>query len=194
MMAALISGGVNALQGKRGSDLLKSTIKDTAIAAVLGGAKMPGADKGINTLAAEGGKQATNLGNLSEAVKGGATYADQLKALQNTPKDTSFLTKLEKGFSAIEKPFRDPKTGDISSFRVGLGSAGLGGAAYAAGMFDPKDPPDPKYPGFNKYYASNPEMFQPGSGQYGPDTDKYPEGSPYSGLQEGGIADVEMMF
>ena len=60
-------------------------------------------------------------------------------------------------------------------------------------MFDPKDPPDPKYPGFNKYYAANPEMFQPGSGQYGPDTSKYPDGSPYSGLQEGGIADVEMM-
>ena len=30
MMAALISGGVNALQGKRGSDLLKSTVRDTA--------------------------------------------------------------------------------------------------------------------------------------------------------------------
>ena len=70
MMAALISGGVNALQGKRGSDLLKSTIKDTAIAAVLGGAKMPGGEKGISALASEGGKQATNLGNLSEAVKG----------------------------------------------------------------------------------------------------------------------------
>ena len=193
MMAALISGGVNALQGKRGSDLLKSTIKDTAIAAVLGGAKMPGGEKGISALASEGGKQATNLGNLSEAVKGGATYADQLKALQNTPKDPTFLDKLGGAFTKIEKPFRDPKTGDISSFRVGLGSAGLGGAAYAAGMFDPKDPPDPKYPGFNKYYAANPEMFQPGSGQYGPDTDLYPEGSPYSGLQEGGIADVEMM-
>ena len=35
MMAALISGGVNALQGKRGSDLLKSTVRDTAIAAAL---------------------------------------------------------------------------------------------------------------------------------------------------------------
>jgi hypothetical protein len=106
---------------------------------------------------------------------------------------TPFLEKLGSAFTKIEKPFRDPKTGDISSFRVGLGSAGLGGAAYAAGLFDPKDPPDPKYPGFNKYYAANPEMFQPGSGQYGPDTDLYPEGSPYSGLQEGGIADVEMM-
>ena len=36
LMAALISGGINALQGKRGSDLLKSTIRDTAIAYALG--------------------------------------------------------------------------------------------------------------------------------------------------------------
>ena len=42
MMAALISGGVNALQGKRGSDLLKSTVRDTAIAA----AKAANAAKG----------------------------------------------------------------------------------------------------------------------------------------------------
>ena len=42
MMAALISGGVNALQGKRGSDLLKSTVRDTAIAAALGGMSPPG--------------------------------------------------------------------------------------------------------------------------------------------------------
>ena len=203
MMAALISGGVNALQGKRGSDLLKSTIKDTAIAAVLGGAKMPGGDKGISTLASEGGKQAamSTTGTIAAnspfaAGQAGARAASQKMMLANAGNATKPLTmgqKLEKTFTAIEKPFRDPKTGDISSFRVGLGSAGLGGAAYAAGMFDPKDPPDPKYPGFNKYYAANPEMFQPGSGQYGPDTDKYPEGSPYSGLQEGGIADVEMM-
>ena len=203
MMAALISGGVNALQGKRGSDLLKSTIKDTAIAAVLGGAKMPGGDKGISTLASEGGKQAamSTTGTIAAnspfaAGQAGARAASQKMMLANAGNATKPLTmgqKLEKTFTAIEKPFRDPKTGDISSFRVGLGSAGLGGAAYAAGMFDPKDPPDPKYPGFNKYYAANPEMFQPGSGQYGPDTDLYPEGSPYSGLQEGGIADVEMM-
>ena len=42
MMAALISGGVNALQGKRGSDLLKSTVRDTAITRTLGGMKTPG--------------------------------------------------------------------------------------------------------------------------------------------------------
>ena len=200
MMAALISGGVNALQGKRGSDLLKSTIKDTAIAAVLGGAKMPGADKGISTLASEGGKQAamSTTGTIATnspfaAGQAGALQASRKMMLANANKPLTMGQKLEKAFTAIEKPFRDPKTGDISSFRVGLGSAGLGGAAYAAGLFDPKDPPDPKYPGFNKYYAANPKMFQPGSGQYGPDTDLYPEGSPYSGLQEGGIADVEMM-
>ena len=200
MMAALISGGVNALQGKRGSDLLKSTIKDTAIAAVLGGAKMPGGDKGISTLASEGGKQAamSTTGTIAAnspfaAGQAGALQASRKMMLANANKPLTMGQKLEKAFTAIEKPFRDPKTGDISSFRVGLGSAGLGGAAYAAGLFDPKDPPDPKYPGFNKYYAANPKMFQPGSGQYGPDTDLYPEGSPYSGLQEGGIADVEMM-
>ena len=204
MMAALISGGVNALQGKRGSDLLKSTIKDTAIAAVLGGAKMPGGDKGISTLASEGGKQAamSTTGTIAAnspfaAGQAGARAASQKMMLANAGNATKPLTmgqKLEKAFTAIEKPFLKPDgSGDISSFRVGLGSAGLGGAAYAAGLFDPKDPPDPKFPGFNKYYASNPLMFQPGSGQYGPDTDQYPEGSPYSGMQEGGIADTAMM-
>ena len=51
MMAALISGGVNALQGKRGSDLLKSTVRDTAIAAALGGMNTGGAESGISSFA-----------------------------------------------------------------------------------------------------------------------------------------------
>jgi len=184
LMAALISGGINALQGKRGSDLLKSTVRDTAIAYALGPG-IAGGDKGISTLAQEGGKQAGNLKNLSEVAKGGATYADQLKALQNTPKDTSFLGKLERGFEAIEKPFM--KDGEISNFRLGLGATGLGGAAYAAGLFD-QETRQPKYPGYNRFYAADPEMFQPLSGRYGPDYEKYPEGSPYSGMQEGGMA------
>ena len=37
LMSALISGGINALQGKRGSNLLKSTIMDTAMSAALMG-------------------------------------------------------------------------------------------------------------------------------------------------------------
>ena len=197
MMAALISGGINALQGKRGSDLLKSTIKDTAIAYALGGAKMPGGDKGISTLASEGGKQLATAPSKTALMKGAVRpelYKSATTAMVPPTKPLTMGQKLEKAFTAIERPFLKPDgSGDISQFRVGLGSAGLGGAAYAAGLFDPKDAPDPKYPGFNKFYAADPEMFQPGSGRYGPDTDKYPEGSPYSGMQEGGIADVEMM-
>ena len=37
LMSALISGGINALQGKRGSNLLKSTVKDTLMSAALMG-------------------------------------------------------------------------------------------------------------------------------------------------------------
>ena len=37
LMSALISGGINALQGKRGSNLLKSTVTDTLMSAALMG-------------------------------------------------------------------------------------------------------------------------------------------------------------
>ena len=207
LMAALISGGINALQGKRGSDLLKSTIRDTAIAYALGPAAAgSGAQtEGINQIA----QQATQQGTQQAATQ--MTAAEAAKQVGKTGAEKEMLKelareevsrgvtkptigqRLQRGFEAIEGPFRDPVTGDISKFRVGLGAAGLGGAAYAAGMFDPKDPPPPRYPGYNKFYAADPEMFQPLSGRYGPDYEKYPEGSPYSGMQEGGIADAEMM-
>jgi len=196
LMAALISGGINALQGKRGSDLLKSTVRDTAIAYALGpggvGAGQAGqqaAGQGISQLtAAEAAKQTGKTAAEKEMLKELAKE----EASRGIGKQT-FGQKLQKGFTAIEKPFRDPVTGDLSKFRVGLGAAGLGGAAYAAGMFDPKDPPSPKYPGYNKFYAADPGMFQPLSGRYGPDYEKYPEGSPYSGMQEGGMAEQEIM-
>ena len=175
MMAALISGGVNALQGKRGSDLLKSTVRDTAIAAALGGMNTGGSDAGISSFASS-----RDAAKVASAVPGGGDPNMFFKA----PKPT-IGQRLERGFSAIEKPFRDPVTGNISKFRVGLGAAGLGGAAYAAGLFDPKPAPDPKYPGYNRFYAADPEMFQPFSGKE-IDYSKYPEGSPYSGMQEGG--------
>ena len=173
MMAALISGGVNALQGKRGSDLLKSTVRDTAIAAALGGMNTGGSESGISSFASS-----RDAAKVASSVPGGGDPNMFFKA----PKPT-FTDRLEKGFSAIEKPFM--RDGKISNFRVGLGAAGLGGALYAAGAFDPKPAPDPKYPGYNRFYAADPEMFQPFSGKdidYG----KYPEGSPYSGMQEGG--------
>ena len=196
LMAALISGGINALQGKRGSDLLKSTVRDTAIAYALGPSSMAGgqagqqaAGQGISQLtAAEAAKQTGKTAVEKEMLKELAME----EAGRGVGKQT-FGQKLQKGFEAIETPFRDPVTGDISKFRVGLGAAGLGLGAYAAGAFDPKDPPPPKYPGYNRFYAADPEMFQPLSGRYGPDYEKYPEGSPYSGMQEGGMAEQEVM-
>ena len=196
LMAALISGGINALQGKRGSDLLKSTVRDTAIAYALGPSGMAGgqagqqaAGQGISQLtAAEAAKQTGKTAAEKEMLKELAME----EAGRGVGKQT-FGQKLQKGFEAIETPFRDPVTGDISKFRVGLGAAGLGLGAYAAGAFDPKDPPPPKYPGYNRFYAADPEMFQPLSGRYGPDYEKYPEGSPYSGMQEGGMAEQEIM-
>ncbi len=184
MMAALISGGVNALQGKRGSDLLKSTVRDTAIAAALGGMSPPGSQQGIS-----GSQQGiSSFSSAQDAARvagtSGVPGGGDPSMFFKQPKP-SIGTRLEKGFSAIEKPFRDPVTGGISKFRVGLGAAGLGGAAYAAGLFDPKPAPDPKYPGYNRFYAADPEMFQPFSGKE-IDYSKYPEGSPYSGMQEGG--------
>ncbi len=165
LMAALISGGINALQGKRGSDLLKSTVRDTAIAAALGGMKTPtpGAESGISSFSAS-----------QDAAK--------IPLPKPTPKPT-IGQRIEKGFQAIEKPFM--RDGEISKFRVGLGAAGLGGALFAGGAFDPKPAPDPKYPGYNRFYAADPSMFQPFSGKE-IDYSKYPEGSPYSGMQEGG--------
>ena len=166
MMAALISGGVNALQGKRGSDLLKSTVRDTAIAAALGGINTGGAEKGAG------------ISPFSAGQSGALATSTAKPSPTSTGKLGDFFTK-------IEKPFRDPVTGGISKFRVGLGGAALTGAALAGGLFDPKPAPDPKYPGYNRFYAADPEMFQPFSGKE-IDYSKYPEGSPYSGMQQGG--------
>ena len=195
LMAALISGGINALQGKRGSDLLKSTVRDTAIAYALGPGGIGGgqagqqaAGSGISQLTAaeaakQTGKTAAEKQMLGELAKE--------EAAKGVGKQT-FGQKLQKGFTAIEKPFRDPVTGDISKFRVGLGAAGLGATAFGLGAFDPKPAPDPKYAGYNRFYAADPEMFQPFSGKQ-IDYSKYPEGAPYSGLQEGGMAEQEIM-
>ena len=189
LMAALISGGINALQGKRGSDLLKSTVKDAAMAYAFSkvpGVEVAGAEKGIGSMATD------------QVVQGQVNKAAEQEMLKELSKEKvgkqTFGDKLGSLFTKIEKPFRDPSDPKkLSRFRLGLGAAGLGGTAYAAGLFDPKDPPKPKYPGYNKFYASDQKMFQPLSGQYGPDYTKYPEGSPYSGMQEGGIADAAMM-
>ena len=217
----LISGGINALQGKRGSDLLKSTISDAALAYATQGASA-GASEGISTipgiddLGQVGINQYANTGiaqQMANTALQGETFAarDAMNAgdfmqysdsVQNVTSPTfmervggAFQTGSEginKGLDFFRKT--DPATGKILSSgeydkgKVLLGAGALGAGLYAAGAFKPTPAPEPKYPGYNRFYAADPGMFQPFSGRYGPDTEKYPEGSPYSGMQEGGIA------
>ena len=216
----LISGGINALQGKRGSDLLKSTISDAALAYATAGASegtegistIPGIDDlgqvGINQYADTGiAQQMANTALQGEtfAARDAMNAGDFMQysdSVQNVTSPTfmervggAFQTGSEginKGLDFFRKT--DPATGKILSSgeydkgKVLLGAGALGAGLYAAGAFKPTPAPEPKYPGYNRFYAADPGMFQPFSGRYGPDTSKYPEGPPYSGLQEGGIA------
>lgn len=223
----LISGGINALQGKRGSDLLKSTISDAALAYATQGASA-GASEGVSTipgiddLGQVGINQYANTGiaqQMANTALQGETFAarDAMNAgdfmqytdsVQNVTSPTlgeriggAFQTgseTLNKGLDFFRKT--DPATGKILSSgeydkgKVLLGAGALGAGLYAAGAFKPTPAPEPKYPGYNRFYAADPGMFQPFSGRYGPDTGKYPEGSPYSGMQEGGIASPDDMM
>ena len=216
----LISGGINALQGKRGSDLLKSTISDAALAYATGGASegtegistIPGIDDlgqvGINQYAnTEIAQQMANTALQGEtfAARDAMNAGDFMQysdSVQNVTSPTlgervggAFQTgseTLNKGLDFFRKT--DSATGKIlpggeyDKGKVLLGAGALGAGLYAAGAFKPTPAPEPKYPGYNRFYAADPGMFQPFSGRYGPDTSKYPEGPPYSGLQEGGIA------
>jgi len=218
----LISGGINALQGKRGSDLLKSTISDAALAyATGGGSEAEGIStlEGIDDLSQVGSmagrnafeaQQAARLANvnvggldeynkpgdffgMTQQYQGSPSFADRVGGALQTGSET-----LNKGLDFFRKT--DPATGKILSSgeydkgKVLLGAGALGAGLYAAGAFKPTPAPEPKYPGYNRFYAADPGMFQPFSGRYGPDTGKYPEGSPYSGMQEGGIASPDDMM
>ena len=204
----LISGGINALQGKRGSDLLKSTISDAALAYATGGGSEA---EGISTL--EGIDDLSQVGSMAGRNAFEAQQAARLANVNvggldeyNTPGDFFGMTStyeaspsfgsqvksaLESGSKAINTGldfFRKPGSQDYDKGKVLLGAGALGAGLYAAGAFKPTPAPEPKYPGYNRFYAADPGMFQPFSGRYGPDTSKYPEGPPYSGLQEGGVA------
>ena len=83
-------------------------------------------------------------------------------------------------------------TAQTDRLKVGLGGGALGAGLYGAGMFDPVDPPEPKYPGYNKFYAQNPGQFMPYDD---PDIDpidysNYPD-KPYSNIKEGGIIGLQ---
>ena len=212
----LISGGINALQGKRGSDLLKSTISDAALAYATGGASE--GTEGISTI--EGIDDLSQVGSMAGRNAFEAQQAARLANVNvggldeyNKPGDFFGMTQqyegspslldrvggalktgsegINKGLDFFRKTDAAGKvlpSGDYDKGKVLLGAGALGAGLYAAGAFDPKPAGKPRYPGFNRFYAADPGMFQPFSGRYGPDTEKYPEGSPYSGMQEGGIA------
>ena len=211
----LISGGINALQGKRGSDLLKSTISDAALAYATQGAST-GTQEGISTIPGidDLSQVGSNVGREVLAQEAGLAATREALPMQYDPGDYMQFQQsvqgspsladrvggaLQTGSQAVNKGldfFRktDPATGKVlpggeyDKGKVLLGAGALGAGLYAAGAFKPTPPPEPKYPGYNRFYAADPGMFQPFSGRYGPDTEKYPEGSPYSGMQEGGIA------
>ena len=211
----LISGGINALQGKRGSDLLKSTISDAALAYATQGAST-GTQEGISTIPGidDLSQVGSNVGREVLAQEAGLAATREALPMQYDPGDYMQFQQsvqgspsladrvggaLQTGSQAVNKGldfFRktDPATGKVlpsgeyDKGKVLLGAGALGAGLYAAGAFKPTPAPEPKYPGYNRFYAADPGMFQPFSGRYGPDTEKYPEGSPYSGMQEGGIA------
>ena len=182
-----INVGINALGGKRGSNLFKDSFKDTATMA-LTQQFMPSSMTGINTGNTQQGGNMLSRFATPDSPAVTSTLSEQSKNLLNQQNQG----RLGQFFSAIESPFRDPTTREISKFRVGLGALGAAGAAYGLGAFDPVQPPDPKYPGYNKFYAQNPGQFMPYDD---PDIDpidysQYPE-KPYSGLRSGGIMGLQ---
>ena len=187
-MSALISRGINALQGKRGSNLLKSTVMDTAMSAALMG--------GTNLA----------MGQPANPLKANFQFMGMNAPVGATP--DRFIGPAEKGFMIEGSPGRSPSFSEsITSFtdvfkdkpggKYDPGKVGIGAGAGALGLlglgaFDPKPPEKPKIPGYNKFYAADPSMFMPYDD---PDIDpidysKYPD-EPYSNMNQGGIASFD---
>ena len=188
LMSALISGGINALQGKRGSNLLKSTVMDTAMSAALMG--------GTNLA----------MGQPANPLKANFQFMGMNAPVGATP--DRFIGPAEKGFMIEGSPGRSPSFSEsITSFtdvfkdkpggKYDPGKVGIGAGAGALGLlglgaFDPKPPEKPKIPGYNKFYAADPSMFMPyDDPDIAPiDYGKYPD-EPYSNMNQGGIASFD---
>jgi hypothetical protein len=187
-MMYAINTGIGALQGKRGSNLFKGAFGDTAMQALtmqaLGtGNFMPG-----------GKTPATGM-NFATADSPAVKSKIMIPPMKPTDQP-SFMDRAKSGFESASDFFRvqsGPKAGEVDPTKIGLAAIGGAGALYGLGAFDPEPAPDPKYPGYNRFYAANPGMFMPYDD---PDIDpidysKYPEGSPYSNMKKGGIASLE---
>jgi hypothetical protein len=194
LMSALISGGINALQGKRGSNLLKSTVTDTLMSAALMG--------GTNLA----------MGQPANPFKGNFQFMGMNAPVGATP--DRFIGPAEKGFMIEGSPGRSPSFSEsITSFtdvfkrpnpkgaglpdvydpgKVGIGAGAAALGALGLGAFDPKPPKKAKIPGYNKFYAADPSMFMPyDDPDIAPiDYGKYPD-EPYSNMNQGGIASFD---
>ena len=181
-MMYAVNTGLGALQGKRGSRLFKDSFRDTALQAAL--------------VQAGGGFPSQGMPETSPQMFDTADMAMTTITEPNLKaQNTSILDKTKSGLETFSDVFRMDAPGGgrkIDPFKVGIGAAGAAGLAYGLGAFDPIPPKDPKYPGYNKFYAQNPGQFMPYDD---PDIDpidysQYPE-KPYSGIKAGGIMSLE---
>ena len=203
-MMYAINTGIGALQGKRGSNLFKGAFGDTAMQALtmqaLGtGNFMPGGKTPAGM----------NFASRSQPSLSGMDAQDAMLfqaagGQQNTVGGKNIFQRAGEGFEKTADFFKRDVTyrapdgstmtrTEADPVKIGLATLGGAGALYGLGAFDPKKPDDPKYPGYNKFYAANPGMFMPYDD---PDIDpidysKYPEGSPYSNMKKGGIASFD---
>ena len=187
LTAALIAGGINALQGKRGSDLLKSTVRDAALTYGIGQfAGSMGAAKDVTTPLTK--TVATDPGIATQTMFPDVAKQTGMEFIGSKP--PSMLDKTKAGLETFTDVFRSGTGADrqIDKFKVGLGAGALGAGLYAAGAFDPQDPKDPRIPGANLIYWSQPEAFRI-FGDEEIDPSKFPE-KPYANMRSGGIAAI----
>ena len=220
--------GINALGGKRGSNLWKDSFKDTTTQALtmqLTGGFNKGKTPmiGQEDIALNINENITLDPSKKPKIPEGLTAAEEIrfknlrlldpsqKSISVTNQDPGWFDKITGVFKS-EQPIMGKEGAQFETVRdmegnlrrvpitmaqtdkmkVGLGSLGAAGAAYGLGMFDPEPPKDPKYPGYNKFYAQNPGQFMPyDDPNIDPiDYSKYPE-KPYSGIKTGGIIGLQ---
>ena len=212
--------GIGSLRGKRGSNLWKDAFRDTAMMALTQKAFQGQTPPGTGTIDEsmmlgvkdQAGKTGVDTLSIEEQIKKNLPVLEagqETYSVTPTPKEgmrgwwdkAAGVFKSEAPLEGQMQTVKDAagnmrqvqKTmAQTDPLKVGLGSIGLGGGLYAAGMFDPVDPPEPKYPGYNKFYAQNPSQFMPYDDPDIPPIDysQYPD-KPYSGIQQGGIVGLK---
>ena len=217
--------GINALGGKRGSNLFKDSFRDTTTQALT--MQLTGGFNKQPTTGIDQPQIAMNIADTSKAkIPENLTGADRIKfealeVLPQSQKTISVTPQPRDGMLGIfdktagifksEQPVvgdsgaamqtvRDMKgnirnvpitSAQMDPLKVGIGAAGAAGLAYGLGAFDPVPPKEPKYPGYNKFYAQNPGQFMPyDDPNMSVDYSQYPD-KPYSGIKAGGIIGLE---